>query len=105
MDGFKGRLVADGKPVQFGADETVELQLFGEKAQQFRVPIKSDGSFQLDWIAVGKYSAKLSRVKNSGESGKRGGGGAPSFHNLAGGLEIKEGQAEYAIELSKKFKP
>ena len=104
VDGFNGRLVADGKPVQFGADETVELQLFSEKGQQFRVPIKSDGSFELKWMPVGKYSAKVSRVKSGGESGKKG-GGAPSLHNLAGGFEIKEGQSEYTVELGKNFKP
>lgn len=104
VDGFNGRLVAGGKPVQFGADETVELQLMTEKAQQYRVPIKPDGSFELKWMPVGKYSAKLSRVKTGGDSGKKG-KGAPSFHNLADGFEIKEGQAEYTVELGKGWKP
>lgn len=103
VDGFNGRLVADAKPVQFGADEAVELQLFSEKGQQFRVPIKPDGSFELKWMPVGKYSARVSRVK-SGGSGKKSAGG-PSLHNLTGGFEIKEGQVEYVIELGKDWKP
>ena len=104
VDGFNGRLVADGKPVQFGADETVELQLMNEKGQELRVPIKPDGSFELKWMPTGKFAAKLSRVKSGGGSGKKG-SSAPSIHNLAGGFEIKEGQTEYTVELGKGFKP
>jgi hypothetical protein len=102
VDAFTGSLVADGKPVSFGADETVSLKVFHEKGSSFGIPIKADGSFQIGWMPVGKYSATLMRDKPAAD-GKR--GSAPNQYSVPGGFAIADGQTQYTIELGKGFKP
>ena len=98
VDAFNGRITQAGKPVSFPADEKVLLELFHEKAQSFKIPIKSDGSFDIGWMPIGKYSATLIREK----TGVRGG---PKRHAIPGGLTIEDGQTQYTIELGKDWKP
>jgi hypothetical protein len=100
VDKFNGRLVHDGKPVTFPAEETVQLKLFHEKAESFIIPIKPDGSFDIGWMPIGKYSATLTRAA-AGASAK----GGPRMNAVPGGLTIADGQTEYEIELGKDWKP
>lgn len=98
---FTGRLVHDGKPVNFPADEKVTLRAFHEKAESFIIPIGQDGSFKIGWMPTGKYSCQLVRAK-SGGSDK---GGQPRQHGLPGdALNIVDGKTEYSIELGKGYK-
>jgi hypothetical protein len=97
VDAFNGRLVQDGQPVSFPADERVLLELFHEKAQSFKIPIQSDGTFQIGWMPIGKYSATLLREKPGAK-------GAPSRFTVPGGLTIADGQTQYQIELGKGWK-
>src|SRR5262245_28752124 len=94
---FNGRLVHDGKPVSFAAEDGVQVQLFHEKAQSFNVPIQPDGSWKIGWMPIGKYSATLLR----GRAEK----GPPRRYNIPGGLTIEDGKTDYTIELGKGYKP
>jgi len=99
---FTGRLVHDGKPVSFPADEKVSLKAFHEKAESFGIPIGQDGSFKIGWMPVGKYSCQLVRAKAAGASDK---GGQPRQYALPGdALVIVDGKTEYNIELGKGYK-
>jgi hypothetical protein len=100
VDAFNGKVVHNGKPVSFPADEKVELKLFHEKGESFGIPIQPDGSFQIGWMPIGKYTATLLRDKHEG--GKK---SAPGMYSVPGGLTITDGQTEYTIELGKGWKP
>lgn len=97
VDAFNGRLVQNGKPVSFPNGEKVLLELFHEKAQQFKIPIQSDGTFKIGWMPIGKYSATLLRDKPGAK--------VPSRYTVSGGLQIVDGQTQYEIELGKGWKP
>ena len=97
VDAFNGRLVQDGQPVAFAAEERVLLELFHEKAQSFKIPIQADGTFQIGWMPIGKYTATLLREKPGAK-------GAPARYPISAGLVIEAGQTEYRIELGKGWK-
>jgi len=84
VEAFNGKLVADGKPVSFPADEDVSLDLFHQTGQKFGIPIKKEGTFQIGWMPIGKYSAMLVRDK------KVAGKGAGKKYNVPGGLTIRD---------------
>jgi hypothetical protein len=98
IDSFTGRLVKDGKPVAFPAEESVQLKLVTEKAKSFGIPIGADGSFKIGWMPIGKYSAILVR-KPAGEKG------GPNMYNVPGGFEIVDGKTDYDVELGRDWKP
>jgi hypothetical protein len=98
VDAFNGRLTQGGKPVSFPQGEDISLRLFHEKGQSFGIPIRSDGSFKIGWMPIGKYSAALLR------KAKQEKGPPMNRHNVPGGLTIKEGQTEYTIDLGKGWK-
>jgi hypothetical protein len=100
VDAFNGKLVHNGKSVTLPNTETVELKLIYEKGDTFGVPIKSDGSFQIGWMPIGKYTAMLIREKNQGASK-----GGPNMYTVPGGFEIVSGKTEYEVELGKNWKP
>jgi len=99
VDKFVGKLTHDGKPVSFPPDTAV-LKVYHEKGQQFGIPIKEDGTFDIGWMPVGKYAAMLERQPVGNTKG-------PSLtrYGVADGLTIEEGKTEYVIELGKGFKP
>jgi len=99
VDQFTGKLVHDGRPVSFKDDENVQLKLFHEKGQSFGVPIKPDGTFEVGWMPIGKYSATLIR-----ESGKQKGASA-SKYGVPEGMTVEDGKTDYTIELGKGWKP
>jgi hypothetical protein len=97
VDAFTGRLTHNGKQVSFPEDKQVILKVIHEKGTSFGIPIKSDGTFQIGWMPIGKYGAVMERP---GPGGK-----GKSMYNVPGGLSIQEGQTEYTIELGKDWKP
>jgi hypothetical protein len=101
VDSFVGKVVADGKPVQFGDNDLVELEIFSSKGTQSRIALKPDGSFKIGWMEIDNYTGTLMRTK-AGADGKPAGG--LSRHGIPG-FEIKAGQTEYTIELGKNYKP
>ena len=104
VDDFDGRLTHEGKPVSFPSDPKVQVLLFHHgSAESFYVPIKPDGTFDIGWMPIGKYSATLIREK-APEGGKKG-PTTPSRYSIPEGLTIEEGQTQYEIELGKDWKP
>lgn len=101
VDAFNGRLVQGGKPVTFAAGEKVQLKLFHEKGESFGVPVNADGTFNIGWMPVGKYTAAL--VREPATPAKK--GAAPSRYAVPGGLTVEDGRTEYQIDLGKNWKP
>jgi len=100
VDAFNGKLTHDGKPVSFAPGESVTLQVIHQTSgQSFGVPIKPDGTFQIGWMPIGKYSALLKREPRGGARG------GPNIYNVSEGFAIQDGQTEYAIDLGKGWKP
>ena len=100
VDAFHGRVTHDGDPVKFAENEA-QLNLFHEKGQQFGIPLKTDGTFEITWMPIGKYSMMLERTAQT--PGKK--GPQKSMYNVPGGLTIEEGKKDYVVELGKAFKP
>jgi hypothetical protein len=100
VDSFNGRVVRKGEPVSFPEGEPVELkvQLESDPSVAYGIPLKSDGSFTIGWMPIGKYTVMLNRKA-------KGGVGAPTRYNVPGGLSIEEGKTEYTIELGAGWKP
>ncbi|HEY1189011.1 MAG TPA: hypothetical protein VGE74_15260 [Gemmata sp.] len=98
VEKFGGRVVANGKAVQFPEGETVQLKVFHEKGQSFNVPVKADGTFDVGWMPIGKYSVTLLRLK-SGQKGQ------PNQYGVPGGLHIESAQTEHKVDLGPNWKP
>ena len=99
VDAFTGRLTHNGKQVSFPEGKEVTLKVIHEKGTSFYIPIKSDGTFEIGWMPIGKYGAVMELERPGlGRKGK-------SMYNVPGGLSIQEGQTEYTIELGKDWKP
>jgi len=101
VDKFVGKLTHDGKPVNFPADEQAQITVYHEKGQQWSIPLKEDGTFDIGWMPVGKYAVMLER-----QQGARKKGSGMSRYNVPDGLTIGDGKThDYVIELGKGFKP
>jgi hypothetical protein len=101
---FDGRLTSEGEPVQFVPDQKVVLRLvFHENGESYGIPIKPDGSFNIGWMPIGKYSARLEYSQPPKADNSRDGSNRPRQHAVPGGFEVVEGQTEYAIELGKDW--
>ena len=88
------------EPVQFAENEA-KLAVFHESGRQFGIPLKPDGTFQIGWMPIGKYSMMLERTsQNPAKKGPQ-----KTMHNVPDGLTIEEGKKDYVIELGKGFKP
>ena len=100
VDKFVGKVTHNGNPVSFPAEQMAELKLFHESGQQFGIPIKEDGTFDIGWMPVGKYAAMLER-----RQGAKAKGPGISRYSVPDGLTIEEGKTDYVVELGKGFKP
>lgn len=100
VDKFAGKLVSDGKPVAFGPEEKVQLKLVSEKGESFNVPVKADGTFDIGWMPVSRYSATL--IRENVDGAKK--GSAAGGYHVPGGLTVKDGQTDYTVELGKGWK-
>jgi hypothetical protein len=101
VDAFHGKVTHNGNPVKFAEDEEVQLSVFHEKGQQFGIPLKADGTFEIGWMPTGKYSMMLERTAQNPATK----GPSKSRYNVPDGLTIEEGKKDYVIELGKNFKP
>ena len=99
VDAFHGRVTHDGDPVKFAENEA-QLSLFHEKGQQFGIPLKADGTFEIGWMPTGKYAMMLERTAQTPKKGA-----TKTRYNVPDGLTIEEGKRDYVIELGKDFKP
>jgi hypothetical protein len=101
VDAFHGKVTHNGNPVTFAENEEVQLTLYHEKGQQFGIPLKVDGTFEIGWMPTGKYAIMLERTTpNPAKKGPQ-----MSRYNVPDGLTIEEGKKDYVIELGKDFKP
>ena len=96
VDEFIGRVTHNGTQVSFPEGEAISIKLIHETGQSFGIPIKSDGTFKIGWMPIGKYGATMERP-NPGGKGK-------SLYSVPGGLTIEDGKTEYSIELGKNWK-
>src|SRR5262245_7280341 len=97
VDAFHGKVTHNGNPVKFAENEEVQLSVFHESGQQFGIPLKADGTFEIGWMPTGKYSMMLERTaKNPATKGP-----AKSRYSVSDGLTIEEGKKDYVIELGK----
>ena len=100
VDAFHGKVTHNGKPVKFAENEA-QLNLFHEKGQQFGIPLKPDGTFEIGWMPIGKYAMMLERTgQNAATKGP-----SKTRYNVPSTLVIEEGKKDYVIELGKDFKP
>jgi len=100
VDAFTGKLTQDGKLVTMAPGDDVTLQVIHhDTGKQFGIPIKPDGTFQIGWMPIGKYSALLKREPRAGTRG------GPKIYNVPDGFAIEAGKTEYTIELGKGWKP
>lgn len=99
VDKFVGKVVHNGNPVKFPDGEEVSLKLFHEKGQSFGIPLKPDGTFEIGWMPVGKYSVTLIREKHEG--GRK---GAPNMYSVPGGMTIEDKKTDYSVDLGKSWK-
>ena len=95
---FVGRLTHNGEAVSFPEGVEVTLKVWHEKGQSFGVPIQRDGSFDVGWMPIGKYSAVL--MQDDKVAGR-----PPGRYNVPGGFTIEDGKTDYTIELGAGFKP
>jgi hypothetical protein len=100
VDAFHGKVTHNGNPVKFAEDEEVQLSVFHEKGQQFGIPLKADGTFEIGWMPTGKYSVMLERIAQNPAKGA-----TKTRYSVPDGLTIEEGKKDYVIELGKNFKP
>jgi hypothetical protein len=100
VDAFHGKVTHNGNPVKFEVNEA-QLRLYHETGrQQFGIPLKEDGSFEIGWMPIGKYSITLERMAQTAKKGP-----PKTMYNVPGGLTIEQGKTDYVIELGKGFKP
>ena len=100
VDAFHGKVVHNGNPVKF-AESEAQLNLFHEKGQQFGIPLKADGTFEIGWMPIGKYAVMLERIPQTPTKK----GPPKTMYSVPDGLTIEEGKKDYVIELGKDFKP
>ena len=100
VDAFHGKVTHNGKPVKFAENEA-QLTLYHEKGQQFGIPLKADGTFEIGWMPIGKYAIMLERTtQNPAKKGMQ-----KTRYNVPNTLTIEAGKTDYVIELGKDFKP
>jgi hypothetical protein len=100
VDAFHGKVTHNGNPVKFAENEA-QLNLYHEKGQQFGIPLKADGTFEIGWMPTGKYAIMLERInQNPAKKGPQ-----KTMYNVPDALTIEEGKKDYVIELGKDFKP
>ena len=100
VDAFHGKVTQNGNPVKFAENEEVQLSLYHESGQQFGIPLKADGTFEIRWMPTGKYAMMLERTAQTPNKGA-----TKTRYNVPDGLTIEEGKRDYVIELGKDFKP
>jgi hypothetical protein len=106
VSSFSGQVLQDGKPIALPEDEEVVVQfrvLEGEAiGKEFGVPLKSDGTFSIGWMPLGKMAMKMERTPK--DPAKRS-PGPPRAYSIPGTLATEQGKTSgYTIELGKNWK-
>jgi hypothetical protein len=99
-DAFTGKVVHNGKPVKFAEGEEGSLSIFHETGRRFGIPLNPDGTFEIGWMPIGKYTVQLERTLKHSKKGA-----SMSRYGVPGGLKIEAGKTDYVIELGKDYKP
>jgi hypothetical protein len=98
VDKFVGKVLHEGKPVKFSDDELVSVQLMTVKTRRvWGIPIKSDGTFDLGWMPIGKFVAVLERREKTNPRNN-------NKYLVDQNFAIEEGKTEYVFELGKDWK-
>ena len=100
VDAFHGKVTHNGQPVTFAENEA-QLNLYHEKGQQFGIPLKPDGTFEIGWMPTGKYSMMVERTPQASKKAAA----SKTRYNVPDSLTIEDGKKDYVIELGKNFKP
>lgn len=101
IDAFVGRLTHKGQTPSFPEGTEVKLKLISDKAISFGIPLKPGVTFDIGWMPIGKYTVQLT----TRAPGKDGRPGPEKVYTVPGGMELVEGQTQYAIELGDGWKP
>ena len=92
------RVVRDGKPVSLSDSDSAQLKLVhNPTGQSFGIPLRPDGTFNIGWMPIGKYTAMLERKPKDARGG-------PRVDAVPGGFEIEAGKTEYTVEPGKSLK-
>ena len=98
IDKFVGSVVHDGKPVKFTDDEIVSVQLLASTPRRlWTIPVKSDGTFEITWMPIGKFFAILERKDKSNPMSR-------NKFSISDDFRIEDGKTEYVIELGPNWK-
>jgi hypothetical protein len=98
VEAFNGRVTANGKAVTLPPGEKTALRLLHQgSGKSWGIPLQPDGTFNIGWMPIGKYTVMVTRPPVGGRGGQR-------VHVVPIEFEIVDGQTEYTIELGKGFK-
>lgn len=100
-EAFVGAVVQNGKPITLPEGARLDL-VHEETYSKFGVPLKQDGSFEIGWMPIGKYSAELVWLKGATTGNA---GGSQERYNVPNGLTIEKDRTQYQLELGKQWKP
>lgn len=100
VDAFHGKVTQNGNPVKFPENEEVQLNVFHESGRQFGIPLTPDGTFEIGWMPIGKYSMMLERTPQNVKKGA-----TKTRYSVPSSLVIEAGKKDYVIDLGKNFKP
>ena len=101
VDAFHGKVTHNGNPVKFAENEEVQLNVFHESGRQFGIPLTADGTFEIGWMPIGKYSMMLERTAQNPATK----GPPKTRYSVPDSLIIEDGKKDYVIELGKDFRP
>jgi hypothetical protein len=97
VESFTGHVTQNGKRVSVANPDQVSLKLILlETGKGFGIPLEADGSFNIGWMPIGKYTVMVVR---------RGEGGPPAMYNAPEPFIIEDGKTQYTIELGSAWKP
>jgi hypothetical protein len=97
VDHFTGKVVSNGKPISIPPGEKLKLQLRHESSHYYGIDINPDGTFEIGWMPIGKYTVLAERFK----PGQK---GPPAKLAVPGSFFVSEGQTEYTIDMGKAWK-
>jgi hypothetical protein len=94
---FTGKVVSNGKQISIPPGESLKLQLRHETSRYFGIDIKPDGTFEIGWMPIGRYTVLAERSK----PGQK---GPPAKSSVPGSFLVSEGKTEYVIDMGKAWK-
>ncbi len=94
---FTGKVVSNGKQITVPEGEHLVLQLRHESHHNYGIEIHPDGTFEIGWMPIGRYTviAERSKPNQKGPAAKLG---------VPGSFIVTDGKTEYTIDLGKAWK-